>query len=426
MAGEAKGPAGDVAGEAAGRRLHIAWLGAGPRAKETGGVPGVATDVLHGLATRGHRVQCIFAGEPHELPERLDGLENLSFAWSGLGWRWSGWYTRTKIGAFVSGLLARGFASFRLRREVARLHRQDPFDVVYQFSSIETLSLPERVRRQVPLVIHPETHARGELRFLISERRLALRTQRAYTLALAIAVMWLRSLVQRALVRRASLLVCISAVFRDHLVSDFHFPAENTVVVPNPVRLSRFQDVDLGRGLERPPVVLVLGRVAVRKGVESVVEIARRLYETGVDAEIRVIGRTSLWSDYTGLLEDLTPNAAYIGPMPPDRIPGELNASDVLLQASRYEPFGLTVSEALAAGVPVVATSEVGASEGVSAEVCAVLAPGDVEGMAEAIQELLSRLQTDPGAVRRRARGRPSAFSPRRSCATASSRRCSC
>ncbi len=393
-----------MASEPAERRLHIAWLGAGPRAKETGGVPGVATDLLHGLTTRGHRVQCIFAGEPHELPERLEGLETLSIAWSGMGWRWSGWYTRTKIGAFVSGLLARGFASLRLRREVARLHRRDPFDVVYQFSNIETLSLPGSVRREVPLVIHPEAHAQGELRYLISERHLALRTQRAYTLATAIAVMWVRSLVQRVLVRRASLLVCISAVFRDHLVSDFGFPVANTVVIPNPVRLSRFEGVDLQREPQRPPVVLVLGRVAVRKGVESVVEIARRLYETGVEAEIRVIGRTSLWSDYTGLLEDLTPNAAYAGPMPPDRIPGELNGSDVLLQASRYEPFGLTVSEALAAGVPVVATSEVGASEGVSPEVCAVLAPGDVEGMAAAIERLLGALREDPAKVRGRAR----------------------
>jgi glycosyltransferase involved in cell wall biosynthesis len=386
------------------RGLHIAWLGAGPRAKETGGVPGVATDLLHGLATRGHRVQCIFAGEPHELPERLEGLEGLSIAWSGIGWRWSGWYTRTKIGAFVSGLLARGFASLRLRREVASLHREDAFDVVYQFSNIETLSLPASVRRSVPLVIHPETHAQGELRYLISERDLALRAQPAYTLAIAVAVMWLRAVVQRVLVRRASLLVCISAVFRDHLVRDFGFPVANTVVVPNPVRLSRFRDVDLQRGPQRPPVILVLGRVAVRKGVETVVAIAQRLYERGVDAEIRVIGRTSLWSNYTALLEDLPPNAAYLGPMPPDRIPGELYRSDVLLQASRYEPFGLTVSEALAAGVPVVATSEVGASEGVSPEVCAVLAPGDVEGMAGAIEGMLGTLASDPAGVRGRAR----------------------
>ena len=90
--------------------------------------------------------------------------------------------------------------------------------------------------------------------------------------------------------------------------------------------------------------------------------------------------------------------------MPPDRIPGELYRSDVLLQASRYEPFGLTVSEALAAGVPVVATSEVGAIEGVSEDVCAVLAPGDVEGMTEAIERMLETLARDPGPVRRHAR----------------------
>ncbi len=386
------------------RRLHIAWLGAGPRARETGGVPGVATDLLHGLARRGHRVECILAGEPHELPERLQGLETLSFVWSGMGWRWSGWYTRTRIGAFVSGLLARGFASLRLRREVARRHRADPFDVVYQFSNIETLSLPGEVRRSVPLVIHPEAHAMGELRYLVSERRLALRTQPAYTLAIAIAVMWVRSLVQRVAVRRASLLVCISAVFRDHLVRDFRFPERDTVVVPNPVRLSRFEGVDLRRGLQRPPVILVLGRVAVRKGVETVVAIAGLLYERGVDAEIRMIGRTSLWSNYTGLLADLPPNGAYLGQLPPDRIPGELYRSDLLLQPSWYEPFGLTVSEALAAGVPVIATTEVGAAEGVSEEVCAVLEPGDAVGMTDAIERMLAGLGGNPAPLRSRAR----------------------
>ncbi len=63
------------------------------------------------------------------------------------------------------------------------------------------------------------------------------------------------------------------------------------------------------------------------------------------------------------MLEDLpTENAEYVGPVSDTEIPGLLRESDVLLQASRYEPFGLTVGEALAAGVPVIATSEVGAA----------------------------------------------------------------
>jgi glycosyltransferase involved in cell wall biosynthesis len=384
--------------------LHIAWLGAGPRSKETGGVPGVATDLLYGLTELGHRVDCMFTGREHELPERLMGRENLTFVWSGTSWRWGGWYNRTRVGPFVTGLLARGLASLRLRREVARRHREDPYDVVYQFNNIETLSLPASVRRSVPLVIHPEVHMRGELRFLIRERRLALRSQPAYELVVAVVVTWLRSLVQHTLIRRAQLLVCISSVFRDHLVRDYGVAPERTVVVPNPVRLSRFEDVDLDRDMQRPPAILVLSRVAVRKGVEEVIEVARLLHERGPAVRIRVIGRASLWSNYIPLLDALPENAEFVGALPPDEVPGELARSDVLLQASWYEPFGLTVAEALAAGVPVVATSEVGAIEGVDASVGAVTAPGDVAGMFAEVRSMLERLESSPSQMRRCAR----------------------
>ncbi len=388
-----------------GRSLHIAWLGASPGVKETGGVPGVATELLRGLAQHGHRIDCYFPSSGHPMPERLDGVENVTFIWGTSEWRWSSWYNRTRLGAFVSGLIARGFASVRLRRQVMRSHRAQPYDVIYQFSSIESLAAPASLSRSVPLVIHPETHSRGELSAMISERRLALRCQPAYTLVVAVAVMSLRSLVQRVSIRRARLLVCISSVFRDHLVRDYGFPLERTVVVPNPVQLGRFAEADLAREIGAPPTILVLGRIAVRKGVEDVVAVARTLLERGVDVRIRVIGRTSLFSDYTKLLEDLPPeNSEFLGAIPPAEVPAMLARSDLLLQASKYEPFGLTVGEALAAGVPVVATTEVGAIEGVDGAVVAAVAPGDVEGMVAAIVAMLERLRATPAELRSKAR----------------------
>jgi glycosyltransferase involved in cell wall biosynthesis len=145
----------------------------------------------------------------------------------------------------------------------------------------------------------------------------------------------------------------------------------------------------------------VLGRICVRKGVEDVVAVARTLLDLGVDARIRVLGAPSLWSDYTKLLEDLpNENAEYAGSVPAAEIPVELARGDVLLQASKYEPFGLTVAEALAGGVPVVATSEVGAIEGVDRSVLTEVGPGDVEGMASAIAAMIERLGTNPAATR--------------------------
>jgi glycosyltransferase involved in cell wall biosynthesis len=366
-------------------------------------VPGVATELLHGLSALGHRIDCFFPAAAHEPPRRLAGNENITFIWGTSDWRWDKWYSRTRVGAFASGLLARGIASLRLRREIAARHEREPYDLIYQFSSIENLAVPARVGRAVPLVIHPETHVAGELRWMIAERRLALRCQPRHMFAIVAAIMLIRALAQRIRIRRADLLICISSVFRDHLVHDYGFPMRATVVVPNPVRLERFAGAD--RGLGQPPTILVLGRIAVRKGVDDVVAVARALLEHEVNVRIRVVGGPSLWSDYTRLLDDLpSENAEYVGAVPGSEIPAELARSDILLQASRYEPFALTVAEALAAGVPVVASSEVGAGERVDRSVLAEFTPNDIGGMTTAIAAILDKLETDPTGTRSVAR----------------------
>ncbi len=377
---------------------------------------GVAAELLGGLAREGHRIDCFFPAAEGQSHVRIAGDEqvtfgegnlafpdNVAFIWGTSRWQWNKWYSRGKISAFLSGMLARVAASLRLRREITRRHRRQPYDLVYQFSNIETPGLPAALARAVPLVIHPETHIAGELRWLIAERRLCLRCQPRHTYAIVATIMFLRALVQRRAIRRASLLVCISSVFRDHLVHDYGFPAERTVVVPNPLRADRFSLSD--RGVSQTPTVLVMGRISTRKGIEDVIALARLSLERDLDIRVRVLGGPTLWSDYTKLLEDLpAENAEYIGHLAAAEIPVELARSDVLLQPSKYEPFGLTVAEALAAGVPVVATSEVGAIEGVDRSVVAEVAPGDVEGMANAITAMLAALGRDAHEIRATAR----------------------
>jgi len=397
------------------RQLHIAWLG--PVPSDGGGVAGVAGELLHGLAARGHRIDCFFPSAGRELPPRLEQEERLTFVWGTNVWHWDRWYSRTRIGALASGMLTRGLASLRLRRQISAWHARDPYDVIYQFSAIEGFAVPTRVRRAVPLVIHPETHAAGELRALISERDLAARCQPLQMRAAAFALMSLRTLVQRVTIRRARLLVCISAVFRDHMVSDYGFPGAATAVVPNPVRTERFAGVR--RELGETPTVLVLGRIAARKGVQDVVAVARLLHERGESVSLRIVGAPSLWSDYTKLLEDLPAGTAeHVGSIPAAEVPGELARADVLLQPSRYEPFALTVAEALACGVPVVVTSEVGAGEGVDDSVASVVAPGDVEALAAAVVAKIAATRADPDGLARRARAEAARlFAPERVCA---------
>jgi glycosyltransferase involved in cell wall biosynthesis len=419
-------PAPDSLRHVSRRPLRIAWLGPAPGGHS--GVRGVATELLHGFAQLGYEIDCFLPAAEGESSVRLAGNEQVTFGegelafaenvrlvWGTSRWEWGRWYSRNKVVAFASGMLARGVASLRLRREVMRRHRRRPYDLVYQFSSIETPALPSRLAREVPLVIHPETHVAGELRWL-----LALRSQPRYVFAAIACMLLVRTRMQRRSIRRASLLVCISSVFRDHMVTDYGFPFERTLIAPNPMRASRFTPST--REPRIPARVLVLGRISVRKGIDTAIEVTRLLLERGVDARVRVVGGPTLWSDYTVLLEELPPeNSEYVGLMAAGEVERELAETDVLLQASKYEPFGLTVAEALAAGVPVVGTDEVGAIGEVDRAVAAETQPGDAGAMTDAIVAMLAALKEDPSGVRALARSEAERlFAPEAICASIS------
>jgi glycosyltransferase involved in cell wall biosynthesis len=383
------------------RPLRIAWLGGAPQ--ETGGAPGVVTELLDGLSRRGHEIDCFFPGVGVKVPEHLAERENLNFIWGTSEWRWDRWYSRTKLASFATGLLSRAVASVRLQREITRRHRERPYDLIYQNQTIESLGVPAALAREIPLVIRPDSHMAGELRCLIAERKLAFRSQPRHIFFTVAAIMAFRASIQKIKIKQASLLIAISSVFRDHIVHDYKFPLERTVVVTNPVRLDRFEVSQRPPGEE--PLVLVPTRISVRKGLEDVIAVSKLLGGRGVKARIRVIGGPSNWSDYTKLLDDLPrENAEYGGRIPPAKMSAELQAADIVLLASKYDPCPMSVLEALASGVPVVATNEVGSIEGIDRAVVAEVQVGDVPAMADAIELMLSRVQADHMKLRTMAR----------------------
>jgi len=349
-------------------------------------------------------IDCYFPGAGHQLPARIAAHGNLTVTWGSSKLKGNRWYNKLPVGTFASGLSSRALSSLRLRREIARRHRERPYDLIYQNQWIESVGVPSSVLRSAPLVVRPDTESASELRCLIAERELSFRCQPRYVFFVVAAILFLRAQLQRVMIRRASLLVCISRVFRDHLVEDYDFPRGSTAVVPNPVCLERFA-FNAAKPPGEPPIVLVPVRVSVRKGLEDVVEIAKLLRDRGVRVRLRVVGGASLWSDYTKLLEDLPGETAeYAGRVAHGDMPAEYANSDMMLLASKFDPCPMAVLEGLACGVPIVATTEVGSTEGVEATVAQRLQPGDVEGMARAIEQMLDRVRAQPEQMRSLAR----------------------
>jgi L-malate glycosyltransferase len=126
------------------------------------------------------------------------------------------------------------------------------------------------------------------------------------------------------------------------------------------------------------------------KGTDQIPWVAKKILEHGTsDFEIVVVGdgpdRDAV-EDLSKKLEVLE-KISFVGWQ--ENIPAWMKSFDVLLVPSRFEPFGLVVSEALAMGTRVVAFDVGGISEAMAGSEDAFLVPpDDSDAMAKAIIDI--------------------------------------
>jgi glycosyltransferase involved in cell wall biosynthesis len=199
-------------------------------------------------------------------------------------------------------------------------------------------------------------------------------------------------------VRTARVVVTVSEATRQDLEERFPDAGPRIRVIPNGVRHSAFRPLDgeeRARSLERwesfRPFLLYVGPVKPHKGVSTALRaietIARerpdlRLVQVGPpeirDAEVRQLLRSpELRARFVqvGVLDDVRLNEAY-------------GAADCLLHPARKEGFGLPPLEAMAGGVPVLASDRSSLPE-VTGDAAVLLDPDDPEAWARAILTLL-------------------------------------
>lgn len=126
-----------------------------------------------------------------------------------------------------------------------------------------------------------------------------------------------------------------------------------------------------------PPFRLVyVGRVIRGKGVHILVEAVRQLHRANVPVQLTIIGRTPPWeAAYERALRAAIRGlpVQWPGFVPPDKLPPRLWAAHALVCPSQApEAFGLVNVEAMAAGLPVIASKQGGIQETLDAS-CGIL-----------------------------------------------------
>lgn len=188
--------------------------------------------------------------------------------------------------------------------------------------------------------------------------------------------------VLRPLFQRLSAAIAVSQTAAETTAA--HFPGDYQVV-PNGVDVRRFRP----SGSERNPnQILFVGRPASRKGLPLLLDALPRVLERVPDARLLIVG-----SDFEELKipKRLLSSIEVAGIVNGEDLVANMHSSSLLCAPSTGgESFGIVLIEAMAAGLPVVATSIPGYEAVVnSGENGVLVPPGDSGALARALVSLL-------------------------------------
>jgi UDP-glucose:(heptosyl)LPS alpha-1,3-glucosyltransferase len=217
---------------------------------------------------------------------------------------------------------------------------------------------------------------------------------------------WSRAIValERHNVKRARALIVMSDLIKREVQHFYGVPDERISIVRSGVDLQKFSPANRIRwrepirrelGIGDEPLILMVGNPYHRKGLVAAVDALPRI----PDARLLVVGREHAGSA-GGLRQTYINQAAKLGvadrllfhDITPD-VERYMAAADIFLLPTLYEPFGLVVLEAMAAGLPAVVsgTDRCGATELITDGIDGLLLedPENPQKIAEVAREAL-------------------------------------
>jgi glycosyltransferase involved in cell wall biosynthesis len=165
--------------------------------------------------------------------------------------------------------------------------------------------------------------------------------------------------------------------------------------------------------IDRGATIGTVGRLHPQKGHDTLVRAFAEVRREHRGTRLVIVGDGALRTGLTRVIADLGlgDSVTLLGPVPPTEIPGILAGWDIFAFPSRWEAFGISLLEAMAMELPVVATAVEGIAELVEAgETGLLVPPDDPAALAAALKQMLA----DP--ERSRTMGRRARETVRASC----------
>ncbi len=191
--------------------------------------------------------------------------------------------------------------------------------------------------------------------------------------------------------RECARLVLVSPSLLTGLKTLMPWIEEKVMVIPNMIR----EDMFLPPAAPRKPdpfVILWAGRFDRVKGVDVLLEAVRILWER-MDKEfsVRLAGKGPLRQEMEQMAAELgvARRMHFLGRLSREKIQEEMQAANFFVMASRYEAFGAVLIEAMATGLPVIATRSGGPDHIVTRQNGILVDPGEAGQLADAMERMM-------------------------------------
>jgi glycosyltransferase involved in cell wall biosynthesis len=181
-----------------------------------------------------------------------------------------------------------------------------------------------------------------------------------------------------------------------------------------------------------PVRVLSVGRLVPDKNLALLIDAFATAGFAAHEAELLIAGTGPLEPELRTAAARAGPGVRLAGYVAPEQLPELYSRADVLALVSTYEPFGVTMREGAAAGLPLLCSRRAGAAGDIAVhgENALVVEPGDRFGIAAALRRLVkdaglrARLAAGSRAVTERHPLRADVEAWERAVLSAAQRRC--